>query len=93
MKISLEKTRAIYEKNLKDLGTAYKLNEIEKIISENKDLLKTYEDLADKNKIKIKDLRQSLSQMAENGKTLKKEKEVRKYPTKKFWISLKILKT
>lgn len=77
LKISLEKTRAIYEKNLKDLGTAYKLNEIEKIISENKDLLKTYEDLADKNKIKIKDLRQSLSQMTENGKTLKKEKEVR----------------
>lgn len=77
LKISLEKTRAIYEKNLKDLGTAYKLNEIEKIISENKDLLKTYEDLADKNKIKIKGLRQSLSQMAENGKALKKEKEVR----------------
>ena len=77
LKISLEKTKAIYEKNLKDLGTAYKLNEIEKIISENKDLLKTYEDLADKNKIKIKDLRQSLSQMGENGKALKNQKEVR----------------
>lgn len=91
LKISLEKTRAIYEKNLKDLGTAYKLNEIEKIISENKDLLKTYEDLADKNKIKIKDLRQSLSQMAENGKALKKEKEVREISYQEILDKLKNL--
>lgn len=77
LRLSLAKTKAIYEKNLKDLGTAYKINEIEKIISENKDLLKTYEDLADNNKIKIKDLRQSLSQMGENGKALKNQKEVR----------------
>lgn len=91
LKISLEKTRAIYEKNLKDLGTSYKINEIEKIISENKDLLKTYEDLADKNKIKIKDLRQSLSQMAENGKTLKKEKEGREISYQEISDKLKNL--
>lgn len=77
LRLSLERTKAIYEKNLKDLGTVYKIDEIEKIISENKVLLRTYEDLEHKNKIKISDLTQSLSVIGEKGKILKKEKDDR----------------
>lgn len=77
IKIRLEKTKAIYNKNEEDLSFSYKIGEIEKIIADNKDLLKSYKDLAEKNKNDIKNLSQALEDVKNKGIKLKKEKEER----------------
>ena len=75
--INLEKTKAIYENNIKDLSSDYKLVEIEKIISDNKDALESFSDLYNKNEERIKLLSKSLNEIKNQGLILKKEKETR----------------
>lgn len=75
--INLEKTKAIYENNIKDLSSDYKLVEIEKIISDNKDALESFSDLYHKNEDRIKLLSKSLNETKNQGLILKKEKETR----------------
>ena len=75
--IDLEKTKAIYENNIKDLSSDYKLVEIEKIIYDNKDALESFSDLYNKNEDQIKLLSKSLNEIKNQGLILKKEKETR----------------
>lgn len=75
--INLEKTKAIYENNIKDISSDYKLVEIEKIIFDNKDALESYSDLYHKNEDRIKLLSKSLNEIKNQGLILKKEKETR----------------
>lgn len=75
LRIALARTKAIYEKNLKDLGTVSTLNEIEKIIADNKDLLESYEDLAAKTKAKIKDATETINEIGKKGVNLKKARD------------------
>ncbi|WP_311492376.1 AAA family ATPase [uncultured Anaerococcus sp.] len=75
LKIALARTKAIYEKNLKDLSTVSTLNEIEKIIADNKDLLESYEDMATKTKAKIKDATEAINEIGKRGVDLKKARD------------------
>ena len=75
LKIGLARTKAIYEKNLKDLGTVSTIDEIEKIIADNKDLLESYEDLTAKTKAKIKDATETINEIGKKGVNLKKARD------------------
>lgn len=75
--INLEKTKAIYENNIRDLSSDYKLVEIEKIISDNKDALESFSDLYHKNEDRIKLLSKAVNEIKNQGLILKKEKETR----------------
>lgn len=91
IRIDLEKTKAIYERNLKDLGTAYKLGEIEKIIADNKDLLKSYQDLGGKTKEKIKTLTEKANEIGKKGVDLKKAREKKEKACEEISAKLKNL--
>ncbi len=75
LRIELEKIKAIYEKNLNDLNTNSNIFEIQNIINENRNLLKTYEDLSKKTADKIKNLTESLIEIGKKGNLLKKSRE------------------
>lgn len=91
LRIDLEKTKAIYEKNLKDLGTVSTLSEIEKIIADNKDLLKSYQDLVEKTKDKIKTLTAKATEIGKRGVDLKKSREKKEKACEEISAKLKNL--
>lgn len=91
IKIKLEKTKAIYEKNLKDLTSDIKLEEIEKIIDENKALIKSYEDLQAKNSKEVKSLTETLNELGKMGIDLKRAKENKEKSLEEISTKLKNL--
>ncbi|WP_311481399.1 AAA family ATPase [uncultured Anaerococcus sp.] len=91
LRIKLEKTKAIYDKNLKDLQTDFKLKDLEKIISDNKDLLESYEDLAREKKKQLDELAKLLKTIGKKGQDLKKAKEDKEKTIKEISDKLKNL--
>src|SRR5699024_1262615 len=91
IKIKLEKTKAIYEKNLKDLTSDIKLEEIEKIIDDNKALIKSYEDLQAKNSKEVKSLTETLNELGKMGIDLKRAKENKEKSLEEISTKLKNL--
>ena len=91
IKIKLEKTKAIYEKNLKDLASDIKLGEIEKIIDDNKALIKSYEDLQAKNSKEVKSLTEALNELGKMGIDLKRAKENKEKSLEEISTKLKNL--
>lgn len=75
LRISLEKTKAIYEKNIKDLNKDYKIKDLEEIIGENENLLKSYKELFKKSKAQVKKITKSLTDIGNKGMIIKKSKE------------------
>ena len=78
IRINLEKTRAFYDKNQKDLAFSYNYEEIKKIIGENEEILSSYNNLFEENAKAIKDLGEKQKRLESEIKALienKKQKE------------------
>ena len=78
IRINLEKTRAFYDKNQKDLAFSYNYEEIKKIIGENEEILSSYNNLSEENAKAIKDLGEKQKRLESEIKDLienKKQKE------------------
>ena len=78
IRINLEKTRAFYDKNQKELAFSYNYEEIKKIIGENEEILSSYNNLYEENSKAIKDLGEKQKRLESEIKSLvenKKQKE------------------
>lgn len=89
IKINLEKTRAIYDKNQKDLVFSYTFEEIKNIIKENHDILWSYENLLLENTRAIEDLSQKLKVSQSLIQKLKSQREENEKEFEKISIKLK----
>ena len=81
IKINLEKTRAIFDKNQKDLAFSYNFYEIKKIIKENEHVLYSYENLLLENTRLVEGLSQKLraSQSQIQNLRAKREEDEREF--------------
>lgn len=89
IRINLEKTRGIYDKNQKDLVFSYTFEEIKNIIKENHDILWSYENILLENTRAIEGLSQKLKVSQSLIQKLKSQREENEKEFARISIKLK----